>query len=123
MGSQKLRILIVEDSKLIADRLINVLKELDRVEVVAHAGTYGEALTLLEKETPDVLLLDIGLPDKSGIYLLQAVKLNKWKTKVLVITNEANEFYKRLCLRIGADAFLDKTNEFEKIADILTKIQ
>jgi two-component system invasion response regulator UvrY len=123
MDRRKLNVMIVEDSRLIAERLICVLEGLDTVDAVLHAGTYTEALSLFEKQVPDVLLLDIGLPDKSGIYLLQIVKQNKWETKVIIVTNEANEFYKRLCIRIGADAFLDKSNDFEKIADILNEIQ
>lgn len=122
MEKEKLTIMLVEDSRIIKERLICMLKELRNVHLVLQAGTYDEAFRLLKQEVADVLLLDIGLPGKSGIDVLRSINEYKWKLAVIVLTNQAGDYYKNLCFSLGAGYFLDKTNDFEKIPAIVAEL-
>ena len=122
METGKKTILIVDDSPLIVKRLIDMLNELENLEWIKKAGNYSEAVQLITDTEPNILLLDINLPDKSGIDILRITKENNPSTKVIMITNQANEYYRKLCMRLGADHFIDKTKEFEQIAEIIETI-
>ena len=71
MKNDKKTVLIVDDSILVMERMIPVMEEIDNISFVVHAATYQEGLEVLSRLTPDVVLLDINLPDKSGIELLR----------------------------------------------------
>lgn len=122
MEKEKLTIMLVEDSRIIKERLICMLKELRNVQQVLQAGTYDEAFHLLQQGVADVLLLDIGLPGKSGIDILRSINENKWELTIIVLTNQADDYYKDLCLSLGAGYFLDKTKDFEKIPGIVAEL-
>ncbi|MEO5592935.1 MAG: response regulator transcription factor [Chitinophagaceae bacterium] len=122
METGKKTILIVDDSPLIVKRLIDMLNELENLEWIKKAGNYSEAVQLITDTEPNILLLDINLPDKSGIDILRITKENNPSTRVIMITNQANEYYRKLCMRLGADYFIDKTKEFEQIAEIIETI-
>ncbi|MFT3934302.1 MAG: response regulator transcription factor [Chitinophagaceae bacterium] len=123
MSSAKKTILIVDDSALIVKRLIDMLTELENLDWIKNTDNYKEALWLVETEKPTVLLLDINLPGISGIEILRRVKEKVPETKIIMITNQANDYYRKLCLRLGADHFIDKSKEFEQIASIISGIE
>ena len=113
-------VLIVDDSPLIIERLISMLEELENVKEILHAGNYNQARTIVMEQLPNIVLLDITLPDKSGIELLQFIKKDYSYIKVIMLTNQANKHYKKLCLQSGADKFLDKTEDFQQISSIIS---
>jgi DNA-binding NarL/FixJ family response regulator len=119
MENEKLIILLVEDSRIIKERLICMLKELKNVQQVLDAGTYDEAFGLLQQDVADVIVLDISLPGKSGIDVLKAINEYKWEPTIIVLTNQADNYYKSLCFSLGAGHFLDKTRDFDKIPGIV----
>ena len=122
MKTGKKTVIIVDDSPLIVKRLVDMLNELPNLEWIKNAGNYSEGLQLINEHQPRVLLLDINLPDKSGIELLRICKTSNPGTKVIMITNQANEYYRKLCLKLGADYFIDKSKEFEQIAEAISDI-
>lgn len=116
-----LKILIVEDSLLIVKRLWSLLSDMEGVATLAHAKDGNEAILLAMQLNPDVIILDIKIPGKSGVEVLPELK-SKSYAKVIMLTNYSDAYYKDLCLKLGAEYFLDKSNEFEKINDILLNI-
>ena len=122
MENEKLIILLVEDSRIIKERLICMLKELKNVQQVLDAGTYDEAFRLLQQEVADVIVLDIGLPGKSGIDILKTINEYKWELTVIILTNQADNYYESLCFSLGAGHFLDKTRDFDKIPGIVASL-
>ena len=74
MKKEKKIVLVVDDSILILERIIPLLEEVSNIQFVVHAANYNEAIALLERLMPDIVLLDINLPDKSGIELLRKIK-------------------------------------------------
>lgn len=113
-------ILIVDDSRLIAERLSTMLEMAKNVGPIRHADDYSSALRHLAEEPPDIVLLDVNLPGKSGIALLQYIKSIYSTMIVIIITNQAEDYYRRICLKMGADYFIDKSREFEQIPIIIS---
>lgn len=112
-------ILIVDDSVVILDRLIRMLEESENIQFV-HAGSYHDAIQLLNRITPDLALLDIHLPDKSGIELLRTIKEKYLNIIVVMITNNVNDYYRNHCRALGADYFVDKSKDFNLITEIIS---
>lgn len=99
-----------------------MLAELDNVEVVGEAASIAAALRAIPTLRPDVVILDIKLPDGSGIALLEAIKRLAPATIVTMLTNYPSDQFRQRCLAAGADFFLDKSTEFEEIPAILRRL-
>jgi DNA-binding NarL/FixJ family response regulator len=120
-----LRIIMVEDSPLIVARVAAVLGEVEHVEFAGHASTVELALQLLDHHKPDVIILDINLrgsDGRNGIDLLHLVRKLYDNIVVVMLTNLTDVRYRILCEKGGADFFLDKSNDFEKIPETIDKI-
>ncbi len=113
--------LIVDDSELISDRMEKQLLELDCISETYIAYNFNDAVEQLEEENIDVVILDINLslPGKNGLELLQFIKDTYPEIKTIMLTNQSGDFYKNLCLKIGSDYFVDKSTEFDKIPSII----
>jgi CheY-like chemotaxis protein len=98
-----------------------MVDELDFVSDIYIAHDFASAIQYIEKENPALILLDIHLPDKSGIELLDVVKKDFPSIKVIMVTNKVSPYYKDLCLEKGANYFIDKSKEFENIPTILNQ--
>jgi DNA-binding NarL/FixJ family response regulator len=117
MTREKKIVLLVDDSILILERMIPMLQGAPGIELVVHAGSYKEAIGILECLQPDLILLDIHLPDKSGIDLLQFVHANYQQIIVFMMTTDATDQYRTACARFGAQRFFDKATEFEGLTE------
>jgi DNA-binding NarL/FixJ family response regulator len=112
-------LLIVDDSPLIVNKMKEWLEELTVLTSIESCSTFARAVDWLSVYKPAVVLLDIDLPDKSGIILLKHIKAFYPEIPVIMITNLNNDFYKNLCLELGARFFLDKSNDFEKLSALV----
>jgi DNA-binding NarL/FixJ family response regulator len=122
MAASEKIVLIVDDSPIIIERLKIMLQDLTNVRVVMHAGTYSAALSLLTGSSPDIAILDINLPDKSGIELLRYIKKNHREITVIMLSNQSGDYYRNLCKLNGADHFIDKSSEFERVPGIILSL-
>ena len=120
---KKLVVLIVDDSLVIIERFIEILNEMDNIEMVLYARNFTEGSQLLDEIQPDIALLDINLPGKSGIELLRLIQRERPDMKVIMITNQATDHYKKICASLGAQHFFDKSNEFEQIPGAISTIR
>jgi len=122
MQTEKLRVLIVEDSEVVMRRIRSMLKEIPEVTVVGEAVNGTEALAISNVMNPDVVLLDIHMPGISGIEVLKEIKQANAQTRVMMLTNYSDLHHRKRCKEAGADYFFDKSIEFEKVPDILGSI-
>jgi DNA-binding NarL/FixJ family response regulator len=113
MISDRFTVLVVDDSVLFRQRVISLLNERN-LHPVLQARNYEEAVHWLLKTKVDLALLDISMPGKNGIELLKTIKSIYPATKVWMISNHADEHYKKFCLSSGADSFFDKSLDFEE---------
>lgn len=115
-------VLIVDDSLVIRRRLAAMIAELVGVEVVAEASTAQEGLELTESLKPDVAVVDIRMPGRSGIGMLEDMKALDPRPKIIVLTNYPYVAYRRRCLDLGADYFFDKSTQFERVLEVLREM-
>ena len=119
MRSNCLNILLVDDSRLVIQRLFEILIELDCVNSLTEANSYHQATAILADTPIDVVLMDIQIPGKSGIELLGFIKENYPSIVTIMLTNQVNKSYRALCKAVGCDHYIDKSSEFESIAGLL----
>jgi DNA-binding NarL/FixJ family response regulator len=112
-------LLIVDDSELIVQRLTGILKEVKNIQALFTAADYQEALKIIIKKKPAIVLLDIHLAGKNGIDLLKLIVKEYPAIKVLMISNHASDYYQRLCKKIGAAGFIDKSKDFDLIPQLV----
>jgi two-component system response regulator DevR len=122
MNNQLLKILIVDDSPLVAPRIKSLLENIDLSVVIGESNSAEEALELMKEVVPDVVLLDINLPGKSGVALLTEIKHTYPNVMVIVFTNHADDHYRAVCKELGADYFFDKSSEFEMLPEALNEL-
>ena len=115
------RILIVDDSKEVRQRLMSLLADYPKIRIVGEAGSGKEAMEVLNEQKPDAVILDIRLPGRSGIQLLKDIKAAHPEITVIMLTNYDFEQYRKQCTQFGADHFFNKTLEFEKVVDVLVE--
>jgi len=119
---RKLIILIVDDNKFFIERMIGLLDEAPGIGYINVAYDYDEAHDCLQRERPDLVLLDINLPGKSGLDLLREIKRTQIKCSVIMISNHDNEYYRQQCKQLGADHFLDKSTDFGLVPSIINEM-
>lgn len=111
------RVLIVDDSPNIRDRIALLLSESPQIQVVGEASSGFEAIEAVQRLRPDAVVLDINLPDRSGITLLKIFKAFRPRMIVIMMSNQDDTRYRQQCRRLGADHFLSKSLEFEKVVE------
>jgi DNA-binding NarL/FixJ family response regulator len=114
-----MRVLIADDSELIVQRLMALLAHVGVVDIVDQVGTVEETKEAVRRLRPDAVILDMQMPDGSGIDVLESMKKDRLISTVIVLTNHPYAPYRKKCLQVGARFFLDKSTEFEKVAEVL----
>ena len=117
-----MRVFITDDSKLVVERLHDLLKDVSGVEVVGEAGDPLEAVLSIGQTKPDAVILDLQMPGGSGLDMLQAIRQRQPGVQVLICTNVPYPQYRDECIAAGANYFLDKSADFEKIPAIFREL-
>lgn len=105
----KIRILLVDDHTLFRSGLKLLLRDLPDIEVVGEATSGREAIELATGLTPDMVLLDLSLPDTSGIAIVGKLLAQAPQTRVLVLTMHNDAALVRAALGAGARGYVVKT--------------
>jgi DNA-binding NarL/FixJ family response regulator len=120
-----MKIFVVEDSAAVRERLIEMIREIADIEVVGEADTYDAAVSGILNTRPDVAVLDIKLADDggSGIDVLAQVRKRLPAMKAIMLSNYATPQHMKASADAGAEYFLDKSADFERITEILEQIK
>lgn len=103
-----IRIALVDDHDLVRAGVRRILEAEKDMQIVGEASTGADALDLLDAEDPDVLILDLSLPDLSGIDLMRSILARRPGLKVLIVSMHPEENYARRMMRAGAYGYLNK---------------
>ncbi len=114
-----LRVLIADDAAVVRERLVAMVSEIPGVAVVAEAGCVQETLRAVREHKPQVVILDLSMPDGSGLDVLAQMRREQLEAVVLVLTNYPYQEYELLARERGASAFLDKSREFMKVTELV----
>lgn len=114
-----MRVLIVDDSEVLVQRLTLSLAEIPRLEIVGQANNVADAILDIRKVKPDVVILDIRMPGGSGIDVLESLKKHPSPPVVIMLSNYNYQQFRKKCLQSGARFYFDKSTEFHKVAEVL----
>ena len=112
-----INVVIIDDHKVIADGLERLINESEDVRVACKAFSVAGCLELLNNTQPDVLMLDIGLPDGNGIDLCEQIKAKYPQQKVLMLTSYGELATINRALDAGADGYILKNSMPEELLE------
>jgi DNA-binding NarL/FixJ family response regulator len=112
-----IRVLIVDDHPVVCSGIRNILEPTMGIKVVGEAHTGSEALQKIELDRPDVVLLDMKLPDMSGVEVIQRIYKSKNATRVLGLSSYNDREFISQLLNHGASGYLLKEEVPEQIVD------
>ena len=117
-----IKVLIVDDHQMFREGIKNRLEEEPDIKVVAEAGTAEEALVLVEETGPSVVVLDIRLPNMSGIEAARLLRKRFPGVRILILTGYDFDQYVRAAARAGIQGYLLKDSPQEALISAIREI-
>ena len=114
-----MKVFIVEDSAVMAERILEKVLSIKGVDVVGISDNEEDAFINIKSSYPDFLIIDIKLKSGDGINLLKRVKEKIPGTIIAILTSYFMPEFIDKCMAIGADYFFDKAKDFDKIENVL----
>jgi len=115
-------ILIIDDHSIMRDGLKKILNEQPDMEVIGEASNYYEALSGVEKLSPDIAILDISMPGRNGLEVLKDLKIMHPKLKVLILSMHPEERFALRAIKAGASGYVTKENAAEELVNAIRKL-
>jgi DNA-binding NarL/FixJ family response regulator len=115
-----LRVLLVEDSPLLAERLRESLDDLENIEVVGVVADEASAVAAARTERVDVIVLDLQLKEGTGFGVVQ--RLGRDRPKIIVFTNYMLPEYQRRANALGVEYFLSKSLDYERLPQLIQEL-
>jgi DNA-binding NarL/FixJ family response regulator len=120
--AKTIRVLLVDDSPLIRLGLRSALEDCAKIVIVGEAGTAAAGVTAVGQLKPDVVLLDLHLPDKSGLVACRDLLKVRPQTRVLILTSSSDKRNLQEAMSAGAMGYLLKDNNGESLAQALRTV-
>ena len=117
-----MKVIIADDSPILRSRIKDLLNSINHVEIVGEAENGLETLELVENLQPDLLIMDIRMPEMNGISVLKKIKEQGCSCKICILTNYPYKQYKEKCMEEGADYFIDKNQDLPAMMSIVEKL-
>ncbi len=117
-----IRILVIDDHPIVRQGISSLLSNYPEFEIVGQAEDGRTALALVETQAPDVTLLDISLPNESGLTILQQIRQMQPAAKVLMLTSYDDEEYVVGALQAGAQGFVLKNVSDEMLVNAIRAV-
>jgi DNA-binding NarL/FixJ family response regulator len=111
-------ILVVDDSDIFRNRLVSLLNESALDATILPASDSRTAYILFQGKKPEIAILDIHIPGDNGIKVLEWIRTQDSKVMVIMLTSYPAEQYKKRCQSLGADAFLEKSDDMVKVVEL-----
>lgn len=116
-----IRVLLAEDQQMMREALAKLLRMEPDIEVVAEVGGGAAAVAAAEEQVPDVALLDIEMPDGSGLDVAAALRERVPSCRVLILTTFSRPGYLRRAMEAGARGFMVKDAPVDQLATAIRR--
>ncbi|WP_275794616.1 response regulator transcription factor [Ralstonia syzygii] len=117
-----IRVMIADDHAVMRDGVRHILERAGNFEVVCEASDGTQVLQLVREHAPQVIVLDLSMPGRSGLDLVRQLHTDHPAVRVLVLTMHAEEHYVARAFRAGAAAYLTKESAATELVCALTKV-
>lgn len=117
-----IRILVADDHSVVREGIKQILAGLDDMTVEDEAGSGQEVLLKMTAKDYDLVLLDISMPGKSGLEVLEEIKVMKPRVPVLILSMHPEEQYAVRMLRAGASGYLTKASAPQELISAIRKV-
>ncbi len=117
-----INILIIDDHPLVTDGIKMMLKDVDYLSIAAAAKNGAEAMQFLENDEPEIILLDISLPDIDGLQLCDKIRIKNKYSKILGLTSTNDASIITQLLHRGANGYLLKNMERSELLEAIDKV-
>jgi two-component system response regulator NreC len=116
----RVKILLVDDHERFRQSVAAYLNEQGSVEIVGEAANGDEAIAKTEQLRPDLVLMDVDMPNRDGFEATREIKLQCPETKVVILSMHGSDIYRRTAWRYAADGFIDKSSMKEALLALIT---
>jgi len=117
-----IKVLIVDDHKLVREGLKAVFDQGDEVDVIGEAGSGEEAIEMVDKINPDVILMDISMPGMNGIQATKAIRDSHPDAKIVILTMLDQEGYVYEAIKAGATGYMLKSTSSDELVNAIQTV-
>lgn len=119
---KKIRVLIADDHAMLRQGLKQILELEEDIEVIAQASNGNEAISLAREKNPDVILMDINMPQTNGLQAISQLKTEKHPSKIIVLTLHEDREYLFKTLQMGAEGYVLKDAESNVLIEAIRSV-
>jgi DNA-binding NarL/FixJ family response regulator len=112
---------LVDDSKVVRERLHALLGSVSGVQIVGEAETAAIAIAGILEVRPDIVVLDLNLAEGSGLDVLRALHAQAPEIDCYMLSNFSSYPYRQIAERFGVRGYFDKSREFERMRDVVAQ--
>ncbi|MFA5804779.1 MAG: response regulator transcription factor, partial [Melioribacteraceae bacterium] len=118
-----MNIALTDDHEIVREGLKKILSKQSDLNVVAEASSIKELESKLSEQQIDLVMLDISLPDKSGLDFIKDIKIRYTDLKILMFSIYPDEKFAKRAIKMGADGYLSKSAKPSEIINAIRKIE
>lgn len=120
--NKPIKILIVDDHQIVRDGLISLLSDIPQLEITGEASGYNNLVENLKRSHPDIIIMDISMPDKSGIEITEIITNDFPDIKVIILSMYINEDFIINSLKAGARGYLPKNTTKLELLEAINSV-
>ena len=113
----KIKVLLVDDHRIVREGIKSLIDSQSDMEVIAEASSGREAIRIVRKMSPDLVVMDVAMPDMNGIEATRHITSEFPGVKVIALSMHSNKRFVVEILRVGASGYLLKDCAFEELAN------
>lgn len=119
---KKITVAIIDDHKLIREMLTMLLSAKREIDVISQSGNYNEAIEVIKTQKPHIVLLDINLPDASGLDAVPFIQKSSPDSRIIAVSIHNQPAYAKKMLQLGAKAYITKNSSNYEIFKAIEEV-
>jgi DNA-binding NarL/FixJ family response regulator len=123
MTRRRIKVLLAEDHHIVREGFRSLLKHEDDIEVVGEAETGRQAVALVKKLRPAVVVMDIAMPSLNGLEATRQIRQKSPETRIIILSAHSDDAYVEQALELGAAGFLLKQTSSHELATAIREVQ